>query len=75
MKQLSNFSLNITAMATRKMRSVQFEFREITGTIELEIQARQTKWSELWSTPENRWRMFIMIVSGFSFSNASLSCS
>jgi hypothetical protein len=26
---------------------VQFEFREITGTIELEIQAKQTKWSEL----------------------------
>lgn len=27
---------------------VQFEYREIVGTIEMEIAARQTRWSEMW---------------------------
>ena len=40
---------------------VQYEFQEIRETIEMEIASKKTKWSELWSTPGNRWRSFIMI--------------
>ncbi|RAL63134.1 hypothetical protein DID88_004216 [Monilinia fructigena] len=43
---------------------VQFEYREIVGTIELEIAAKQTRWSELWRGRGNQWRMFIMIFFG-----------
>lgn len=43
---------------------VEYEFREICETIELEIAARQTQWSELWRTKGNRWRSFIMIWCG-----------
>lgn len=43
---------------------MQFEFREIVGTIELEIAAEQTRWSEIWRGPGNKWRMFIMIWFG-----------
>lgn len=50
------------ANGDREDEVVQFEFREIVGTIELEIAARQTKWSELWRAPGNKWRIFIMIV-------------
>ena len=46
----------------REDEVVQFEYREIVGTIELEIAAKQTRWSELWRTPGNKWRIFIMIV-------------
>ncbi|PSS23059.1 hypothetical protein M430DRAFT_135583 [Amorphotheca resinae ATCC 22711] len=52
------------ANGDREDEVVQFEFREIVGTIELEIAARQTKWSELWRTPGNKWRIFIMIWFG-----------
>ncbi|EOD46398.1 putative hexose transporter protein [Neofusicoccum parvum UCRNP2] len=43
---------------------VQYEYNEICSTIEMEIAAKQTKWSELWRTPGNRWRSFIMIWCG-----------
>ncbi|KAI9741045.1 MAG: hypothetical protein M1834_002756 [Cirrosporium novae-zelandiae] len=43
---------------------VQTEYREILSTIELEISAKQTRWSELWRTPGNRWRSFILIWCG-----------
>lgn len=43
---------------------VQYEYNEICSTIEMEIAAKQTRWSELWRTPGNRWRSFIMIWCG-----------
>lgn len=46
------------------LQVVQFEFREIVGTIELEIAAKQTRWSEIWRGKGNKWRMFIMIWFG-----------
>lgn len=33
-------------------------------TIELEIASNQMRWSELWRTKGNRWRMFIMVWFG-----------
>lgn len=52
------------ANGDREDEVVQFEFREIVGTIELEIAARQTHWIEMWRTPGNKWRVFIMIWFG-----------
>ncbi|TVY83451.1 Lactose permease [Lachnellula suecica] len=52
------------ANGDREDEVVQFEYREIVGTIELEISAKQTKWSSIWSTPGNKWRIFIMIWFG-----------
>lgn len=43
---------------------VQYEYNEICSTIEMEIAAKQARWSELWRTPGNRWRSFIMIWCG-----------
>jgi hypothetical protein len=53
------------ANGDREDEVVQFEYREIVGTIELEISAKQTKWSQIWKGQENKWRLFIMIVSLF----------
>jgi hypothetical protein len=41
---------------------VQFAYRGIVGTIELEIAAKETKWRQLWKGRENQSRLFIMIV-------------
>jgi hypothetical protein len=43
---------------------VQYEFNDIRDTIELEIAARQTSWSVMWSTKGNRWRSMILIWCG-----------
>lgn len=51
------------ANGDREDEVVQFEYREIVGTIEMEISAQQTRWSEMWKGKGNQWRMFIMIVS------------
>jgi uncharacterized protein YndB with AHSA1/START domain len=50
------------ANGDREDEVVQFEYREIVSTIELEISAKQTKWSHIWKGPGNKWRLFIMIV-------------
>ena len=55
------------ANGDREDEVVQFEFREIVGTIELEIAAKQMRWSELWKGPGNKWRIFIMIVSEMAY--------
>jgi len=52
------------ANGDREDEVVQFEYREICSTIELEIAAKNFRWSELWRTPGNRWRMLIMIWFG-----------
>lgn len=52
------------ANGDREDEVVQFEFREIVGTIELEISAKQTTWTSIWRTPGNKWRIFIMIWFG-----------
>lgn len=52
------------ANGDREDSVVQYEYNEICSTIELEIAAKQTRWSELWRTPGNRWRSFIMIWCG-----------
>lgn len=57
---LSTFHAN----GDREDEVVQFEYREIVGTIELEIAAKQTRWSELWRGPGNKWRIFIMVWFG-----------
>lgn len=51
------------ANGDREDEVVQLEYREIVGTIELEISANQSSWSEMWRGKGNQWRMFIMIVS------------
>lgn len=43
---------------------VRYEFNEIRETIELELASRKTRWRELFATPGNRWRSFIMIWCG-----------
>ncbi|TAQ86522.1 hypothetical protein B7494_g5130 [Chlorociboria aeruginascens] len=57
------------ANGNREDEVVQFEFREIVGTIEMEIASKQTRWSEMWRTPGNKWRIFIMIWFGISETN------
>jgi len=52
------------ANGDREDEVVQFEFREIVGTIELEISAKQTTWISVWRGPGNKWRIFIMIWFG-----------
>ncbi|KAG4031583.1 hypothetical protein MFRU_009g03440 [Monilinia fructicola] len=52
------------ANGNREDEVVQFEYREIVGTIELEIAGKQTRWSEMWRGRGNQWRMFIMIFFG-----------
>ncbi|KAF2144281.1 uncharacterized protein K452DRAFT_246580 [Aplosporella prunicola CBS 121167] len=52
------------ANGDRNDEVVQYEYHEMLSTIELELAAKQTKWSELWRTPGNRWRSFIMIWCG-----------
>ncbi|RDL34555.1 uncharacterized protein BP5553_07683 [Venustampulla echinocandica] len=52
------------ANGDREDEVVQFEYREIVGTIELEISAKQTKWSALWKANGNKWRVFIMVWFG-----------
>ncbi|KAF7913665.1 uncharacterized protein EAF01_000071 [Botrytis porri] len=52
------------ANGDREDEVVQFEYREIVGTIELEISAKQSRWSEMWRGKGNQWRMFIMIFFG-----------
>lgn len=42
---------------------MQFEFREIVGTIEMEMAAKKTRWRELVKGRGNLWRAGIMIVS------------
>ena len=49
------------ANGDREDEVVKYEYREICETIELELAAQKTRWSELWSTRGNRWRSFIMI--------------
>lgn len=48
----------------REDEVVQFEYQEIVGTIEAEIAAKQTQWSEIWKGKGNKWRIFIMIWFG-----------
>ncbi|CAG8982892.1 hypothetical protein HYALB_00002909 [Hymenoscyphus albidus] len=43
---------------------VQFEYQEILGTIELEMQASKTTWGDIWKGAGNKWRIFIMIWFG-----------
>ena len=52
------------ANGDREDEVVQYAYKEIVETIELEIAGHKTKWSELWSTKDNRWRSFIMIWCG-----------
>ncbi|KAM0314947.1 hypothetical protein ACHAO8_004238 [Botrytis cinerea] len=52
------------ANGDREDEVVQLEYREIVGTIELEISANQSSWSEMWRGKGNQWRMFIMIFFG-----------
>jgi hypothetical protein len=59
------------ANGDREDEVVQFEYREIVGTIELEISAKQMKWSQIWKGPGNKWRIFIMIVRKFSLTGLS----
>ncbi|KAJ5593839.1 uncharacterized protein N7459_000047 [Penicillium hispanicum] len=43
---------------------IQFEMAEISRTIEIEIQAAETKWSTLVTTPGNRKRTFVAVCVG-----------
>lgn len=41
--------------------------REITQTLKMEMEAKQTKWSALYSTPGNRRRTLIVcLIGGFA---------
>jgi hypothetical protein len=54
------------ANGDREDEVVQFEFREIVGTIEMEIAAKKTRWRELIKGRGNLWRAGIMIVGYLS---------
>ncbi|PQE03434.1 sugar transporter protein [Rutstroemia sp. NJR-2017a BBW] len=54
------------ANGDREDEVVQFEFREIVGTIEMEIAAKKTRWRELIKGRGNLWRAGIMIVGCLS---------
>lgn len=45
---------------------MKYEFAEICESIELEKVAKATGWSELWSTPGNRWRSWILLWCGIA---------